>query len=86
MAVRLWQSPQGFQKDLNGCHIKGRTDLEFANDIVIISEEIDQAQELLKKVETSVGKVGLRMNAGEPNSWPTTIAKTTPSSQVTDFN
>ena len=30
-----------------------------------MSEEIEQAQELLSRVETSVGKVGLRMNASK---------------------
>ena len=41
------------------------TDLDFADDIALLSEEIEQAQELLSRVETSVGKVGLRMNAGK---------------------
>ena len=39
------------------------TDLDFADDIALLSEEIEQAQELLDKVDTSVGKVGLKMNA-----------------------
>ena len=39
------------------------TDLDFADDIALLSEEINQAQELLQRVETSVGRVGLKMNA-----------------------
>lgn len=41
------------------------TDLDFADDIALLSEEIDQAQELLQRVEQSVGKVGLKMNAAK---------------------
>ena len=41
------------------------TDLDFADDIALLSEELDQAQDLLQRVETSVGKVGLKMNAGK---------------------
>ena len=41
------------------------TDLDFADDIALLSEEINQAQELLQRVEQSVGKVGLRMNAAK---------------------
>ena len=39
------------------------TDLDFADDIALSSEEIHQAQELLHRVETSVAKVGLKINA-----------------------
>ena len=39
------------------------TDLDFADDIALLSEELYQAQELLQRVETSVAKVGLKMNA-----------------------
>ena len=41
------------------------TDLDFADDIALISGEIQQAQELLQRVEKSVGKVGLKMNVGK---------------------
>jgi hypothetical protein len=41
------------------------TDLDFADDIALISGEIQQAQELLQRVEQSVGKVGLKMNVGK---------------------
>ena len=44
---------------------KVEIDLHFADDIHLLSEEIDQVQELLLRVEKSVGKVGLKMNAGE---------------------
>ena len=39
------------------------TDLDFADDIALISEEIQQAQSLLKRVEEACSEVGLRMNA-----------------------
>ena len=41
------------------------TDLDFADDIALLSEEIHQAQELLHQVETAVAKVGLKMNANK---------------------
>ena len=41
------------------------TDLDFADDIALLSEELRQAQELLHQVETSVAKVGLKMNASK---------------------
>ena len=40
-------------------------DLDFADDIALLSNEIKQAQELLLRVEESVGKVGLKMNTGK---------------------
>ena len=39
------------------------TDLMFADDIALLSEEIDQAQELIKRVEEEAEKVGLHVNA-----------------------
>jgi len=39
------------------------TDLDFANDIAFISEEIQQAQALLQRVEEASASVGLTMNA-----------------------
>ena len=41
------------------------TDLDFADDIALLSEEVQQAQELLIRIETSVAKVGLKMNSGK---------------------
>lgn len=41
------------------------TDLDFADDIALLSEQVHQAQELLSLVEASVAKVGLKMNAGK---------------------
>ncbi|XP_078661569.1 uncharacterized protein LOC144905694 [Branchiostoma floridae x Branchiostoma belcheri] len=41
------------------------TDLDFADDIALLSEEVHQAQQLLRNVETSVARVGLQMNAGK---------------------
>ena len=41
------------------------TDFNFADDIVLLSEGLHQAQQLLQRVETSVAKVGLKMNAAK---------------------
>ena len=41
------------------------TDLDFANDITLLSGEVQQGQELLCRVETSVLKIGLKINAGK---------------------
>ena len=41
------------------------TDFDFADDIALLSEELYHAQERLQRVETSVAKVGLKMNAGK---------------------
>ncbi|KAI8484256.1 hypothetical protein Bbelb_380410 [Branchiostoma belcheri] len=41
------------------------TDLDFADDIALLSEKVHQAQQLLWNVETSVARVGLQMNAGK---------------------
>ena len=64
----------GREEDL-GFHLEKRksrrvspeviTDFDFADDFALLSEEIQQAQELLSRVEMSVGKVGLRMNASK---------------------
>ena len=40
-------------------------DMDFADDIVLVSEGIIQAQEMLSRVEESAKKVGLVMNAGK---------------------
>lgn len=39
------------------------TDLDFADDIALLSNEIHQAQELLKLLETEADRVGLHVNA-----------------------
>ena len=39
------------------------TDLDFADDICLLSNEIQQAQQLLTQVETECKKVGLQLNA-----------------------
>jgi len=39
------------------------TDLDFADDIAVISEEIQQAQALLQRVEEASASVGIAMNA-----------------------
>ena len=39
------------------------TDLDFADDLALITEETEQAQEVLKRLEQEAGKVGLHCNA-----------------------
>jgi hypothetical protein len=41
------------------------TDLNFADDIELVSNTIEQAQELLKEVEKAALHVGLHMNASK---------------------
>ena len=41
------------------------TDFDFADDIALLSGRFHQAQDLLQRVETSVAKVGLKMNASK---------------------
>jgi hypothetical protein len=63
------------QEETLGFHLQKRksrrvgptteTDLDFADDIALLSEEIDQAQELLNRVEAQVAKVGLKLNASK---------------------
>ena len=38
-------------------------DMLFADDVALLSEEIDQAQKLLSKVQTEAAKIGLHLNA-----------------------
>ena len=38
------------------------TDLDFADDIALITQEITQAQEMMKLVETNAYKIGLGIN------------------------
>ena len=38
------------------------TDLDFADDIALLSEEIQKAQELLTRVENKAAKIGIRLN------------------------
>ncbi|KAJ4926510.1 hypothetical protein JOQ06_025568 [Pogonophryne albipinna] len=39
------------------------TDLDYADDISLLSDSVEQAQELLNRVELECAKVGLRLNA-----------------------
>jgi ribosomal protein S18 len=39
------------------------TDLDFADDLALLSEEIDQAQKVLHRLETEAENVGLHCNA-----------------------
>ena len=47
---------------------KAITDLDFADDIVLLSNNIDQAKRLLNRVEQECKKIGLRMNAKKTKS------------------
>ncbi len=63
---------QGREEEL-GFHLQKRqsqrvpptivTDLDFADDLALISEETEQAQEALTRLEHEAGKVGLHCNA-----------------------
>ena len=44
------------------------TDLDFADDIALMSEQIHQAQKLLNNVEVQCGKIGLKINAKKTKS------------------
>ena len=44
------------------------TDLDFADDIALMSEQIHQAQNLLNNVEVQCGKIGLKINAKKTKS------------------
>ena len=39
------------------------TDLDFADDIALIVEQVTQAQEMLRSVERAAAEVSLKMNA-----------------------
>ena len=39
------------------------TDLDFADDLALITEETEQTQEVLTRLEQEAGKVGLHCNA-----------------------
>jgi len=41
------------------------TDMDFADDIALLSNDIYQAQQLLQRVEESVARVGLKMNSSK---------------------
>ena len=41
------------------------TDLDFADDIALLSDTLDQAQELLSRVESAADAVGLQMNVSK---------------------
>ena len=52
-------------------------DLDFANDIVLLSNEIDQARQLLLRVQQECRNVGLELNAKKTKSmfYITDVAK-----------
>ena len=47
------------------CPAVSITDLDFADDIALLSNEIHQAQQLLKELEVEAAKVGLHVNANK---------------------
>ena len=70
------------------------TDLDYADDISLLSDNMEQAQELLKRVELECAKVGLRLNAKKtevityntpPEHQPLTTAGGTVLKEVDDF-
>ena len=68
MAIKGKEKDLGFQLSRRRSRRVGPetvTDFDFADDIALLSEELYQAQELLHRVETSVAKVGLKMNAAK---------------------
>ena len=68
MAIEGKEGDLGFQLSKRRSRRVGPdivTDYDFADDIASLSEELYQAQELLQRVETSVAKVGLKMNEGK---------------------
>ena len=54
------------------------TDLDFADDISLLSDEIAQAQELLSRVERECKKVGLGINAKKTKGLPLNTENPTP--------
>uniref|UniRef100_A0A3B1IYM6 Reverse transcriptase domain-containing protein n=1 Tax=Astyanax mexicanus TaxID=7994 RepID=A0A3B1IYM6_ASTMX len=70
------------------------TDLDFADDISLLSDNVEQAQILLSRVELECAKVGLRLNAKKtevitynipPEHLPLTTAGGTVLNEVDDF-
>ncbi len=73
----LWKAIHGREEELGFCLKKRRsrrvgpeviTDLDFADDIALLSEKIRQAQSLLTGVEVECGKIGLKINAKKTKS------------------
>ena len=66
MAIDGKEEELGFHLERRKCRRIGPvvvTDLDFADDIALLSMDIRQAQELLQRVEKCVGEVGLKLNA-----------------------
>ena len=66
MAVKGKQLDLGFEltrKQSRRVPAKVITDLSYADDIALISQDIEQAQELLSNVETQALKLGLKINS-----------------------
>ncbi len=68
----MWKAIHGKEQELGFCLKKKRSrrvvpemimDLDFADDIALLSEQIAQAKSLLSGVELQCRKVGLKINA-----------------------
>ena len=59
----------------------GKQNLDFADDIALLSDEIEQAQELLLRVEKECKKVGLGLNAKKTKSLAYNIRTLSPFTQ-----
>ena len=51
------------EKQKSWSHPENSLDFDFADDIALVSNLADQAQELLHRVKSECRKVGLRLNA-----------------------
>ena len=54
------------------------TDLDFAGDISLLSDEFEQAQELLLRVEKECNKAGIDISAKKTKGLPFNIEEPTP--------
>ena len=44
------------------------TDLDFADDIALVTEELEQAQDFLHRVQENAAKIGLHLNSDKTES------------------
>ena len=87
MAIEGKEEDLGFQLSKRRSRRVGPdivTDFDFADDLALLSEELYQAKELLQRVETSVAKVGLKMNAGKTKFRPMSFNQSRMSSLQTN--
>ena len=87
MAIQDNEVELGFQlirKQSRRKHAVAISDLSYADDIVLISEEIEQAQELLSRVEMNASEIGLQLNS--KNTKIMNFAQTNPINICTTLN